>query len=154
MKKMSIYYVCHLILNTVLLLVFSSHIQLHILSLIPLFLILLMIFQITLFKSFSKNDNVGDTAYSVGDTVRLTEEEQACQYSYLKHSFLLFIPFEVPFVFFFSSFWKFLGIVPYILAYVVGGIFFRAAKGREIKNRIKSEEKELQEQKKREELGF
>ncbi|MBQ4071023.1 MAG: hypothetical protein IJD51_01235 [Clostridia bacterium] len=154
MKRLIIYYACHIVLNITFLLMFTEHIELHILSALPAFLIILMLFQITLFKVTAKNDTVGDTAYSVGNTVRLTEEEQACQYSYLKHSFLFCIPFEIPLIFFLSSYWKLIGIVPYILAYIIGGVVFKVIRGNAIQERINREKKELEEQIRREEIGL
>ena len=154
MKKISIYYGCHIVFNMALLLVFSLHIKLHVLSLLPVFLIALMLFQTTLFKGDTKNYTLGDTAYSVGDTVRLTEEEQILQYSFLKCSFLFCIPFEFPLIFFLSSYWKLIGIVPYILAYVIGGVVFKIKNGKAIQERINGEKKELEEQKQREGVGL
>ena len=152
MKNLSIYYGCHIVINVVFLVAFSSHIQFHILSIVPIFLIALMLFQTTLFKADTKA--VGDTAYSVGNTVRLTDEEQTLQYSYLKHSFLLCIPFELPLIFFLPSYWKLIGIIPYILAYIIGGIVFKVKNGKEIQERIDREKKELKDQMRREELGL
>ena len=154
MKKLSIYYGCHIVANIALLIIFSAYVELHLLSVLPVFLIVLMFFQATLFKTNAKNDTIGDTAYSVGNTVRLTEEEQACQYSYLRHSFLFCVPFEIPLIFFLSSYWKLFGIIPYILAYIIGSIVFKLKKGQEIQNRIIKEKKELEEQIKREEMGL
>ena len=154
MKKLSIYYGCHIVVNIALLIIFSAYLELHLLSFLPVFLIVLMIFQATLFNLDTKNDTVGDTAYSVGNTVRLTEEEQECQYSYLRHSFLFCVPFEIPLIFFLSSYWKLFGIIPYILAYIIGSIVFKLKKGQEIQNRIIKEKKELEEQIKREEMGL
>ena len=76
MCKLSIYYGFHLAINISLLIIFSSYIEFHILSVLPVFLIVLMFFQLILFKANTNNDTVGDTAYSVGNTVRLTDEEQ------------------------------------------------------------------------------
>lgn len=154
MKKLSIYYGCHIVVNIALLIIFSAYLELHLLSLLPAFLIVLMLFQATHFNLDTKNDTVGDTAYSVGNTVRLTEEEQACQYSYLKHSFLFCIPFEIPLIFFLSSYWKLIGIVPYILAYIIGGVVFKVIRGNAIQERINREKKELEEQIRREEIGL
>lgn len=154
MKKLCIYYGCHIAVNIALLIIFSAYIELHILSALPVFLIILMFLQTTMFKVNSKNDAIGDTAYSVGNSVRLTEEEQECLYSYLKHSFLICIPFEIPLIFFLPSYWKLLGIIPYILAYIIGSVVFKLKKGQEIQNRIIKEKKELEEQIKREELGL
>ncbi len=154
MKKVSIYYACHIVVNIALLIIFSAHIELHLLSVLPVFLIVLMLFQTTFFKANAKNDTIGDTAYSVGNTVRLTEEEQECQYSYLKNSFLVCIPFEIPLIFFLPSYWKLFGIIPYVLAYIIGGIVFKLKKGQEIQDRTIKEKKELEEQIKREEMGL
>ena len=154
MKKLSIYYGCHIVVNIALLIIFSAYLELHLLSVLPVFLIVLMFFQTTLFKLDTKNDTVGDTAYSVGNAARLTDEEQKCQYSYLKHSFLLCIPFEIPLIFFLPSYWKLIGIVPYILAYIIGGVVFKLKHGNAIQERINREKKELEEQTAREELGL
>ena len=154
MKKLSIYYGCHIIANIALLIIFSAYVELHLLSVLPAFLIVLMFFQATLFKTNAKNDTIGDTAYSVGNTVRLTEEEQECQYSYLRHSFLFCVPFEIPLIFFLPSYWKLFGIIPYILAYIIGSIVFKLKYGQEIQNRIIKEKKELEEQIRWEEMGL
>ena len=154
MKKLSIYYSVHVFINIVLLFVFSSDIKLHFISLMPIVLIALMLFQVTLFKMDSKNDKIGDTAYSIGNTVRLTEQEQTCQYAYLRHSFLLCAPFELPLIFFLPSYWKLIGIIPYILAYIIGGVVFKVRNGKLIQERINREKKELQEQMRKEELGL
>ena len=154
MKKLSIYYGCHIAVNIALLIVFSAYIELHILSVLPVFLIALMFLQTTLFKANSNNDAVGDTAYSVGNAARLTEEEQKCQYSYFRHSFLFCIPFEIPLIFFLPSYWKLLGIIPYIFAYIIGAIVFKLKNGKAIRDRVIKERKELEEQTAREELGL
>ena len=154
MKKLSIYYGCHIVVNIALLIIFSAYVELHLLSVLPVFLIVLMFFQATLFKTNAKNDTIGDTAYSVGNTVRLTEEEQECQYSYLRHSFLFCVPFEIPLIFFLPSYWKLFGIIPYILAYIIGSIVFKLKYGQEIQNRIIKEKKELEEQIGWEEMGL
>lgn len=152
--KSKIYYLAHMVLNIVFLIAFFEKIKIHILSVIPIFLIVLMAFQATFFRVNTQNDSIGDTAYSVGNTVRLTDEEQTLQYSYLKHSFLLCIPFEIPLIFFFSSYWKLLATIPYILAYLIGGVVFKIKIGKQIKSRVNIEKKELQEQIKKEELGL
>ena len=154
MKKLFAYYVIHIVINIALLIAFWGHIALSAISTLPAFLIILMFFQVSLFKVSEKDNAASDTAYSVGDIVRLTEEEQASQYSYFRHSFLFCIPFEIPFIFFLSPYWKFLGIIPYFLAYVIGGAVFKLKKGKEIEDRIIKEKKELEEQVRREEIGL
>ncbi|MBQ2719034.1 MAG: hypothetical protein IJF73_03090 [Clostridia bacterium] len=154
MKKLTVYYGAHIAINMVSLVAFPLYIQVHSLSLVPIFLIALMLFQIMLFKEDTRKNDISETAYPVGKMIRLTEEEQACQYVYLKHSFLLCIPFELPLIFFLSSYWKLIGLAPYILAYIIGGVLFRSKKGKEIQERINKEKKELEEQIRREQLGL
>ena len=131
MKKLSIYYFIHIAINIVLIVCFRSHINVHLLSILPVFFSCLMAFQVTLFKVENQRSATGDTAYSVGNAVRLTDEEMDCQYSYLRHSFLVCIPFEI-----------------------IGGIIFKVKKGKEIQDRINKEKIELEEQIRREEMGL
>lgn len=154
MKKLSIYYFIHIAINIVLIVCFRSHINVHLLSILPVFFSCLMAFQVTLFKVENQRSATGETAYSVGNAVRLTDKEMDCQYSYLRHSFLVCIPFEIPLIFFLTSYWKLFGIIPYILAYIIGGIIFKVKKGKEIQDRINKEKKELEEQIRREEMGL
>ena len=146
--------VCHVAFNVLLLLIFNEYINLHRLSVIPAFLASLMFFQIALFNGNTKNDTASDTAYSIGNMIRLTDEEQKSQYSYLKHSFLLCVPFEVPLIFFLPSYCKMMGVFFYVCAYIIGGAVFKIKNGKAIQERINKEKKELEEQKKREELGL
>ncbi len=152
-KKLNIYYLVHIALNVILVIAFRNSLNITALSVLPLFLIVLMFFQIALFKP--KNyDFTCDTAYSVGDVVRLTQEEQVKQYSYLKCAFLLCVPFELPLVLFLPTYWKLLGVIPYILAYIIGAIVFKAKMGKQIQSRIEAEKRNLEEQIKKEELGL
>ena len=154
MRKLGLYYLFHIILNATFLILFSSHAKFQIFSLIPAFLIILMLFQTTLFKSNAQSGTIENTTYSVGNTIKLTPKEQESQYSYLRHSFLLCIPFELPLIFFLDSYWKLIGVLPYIFSYIIGGVVFKIKNGAEIKNRIDLEKKELEEQIKREEMGL
>lgn len=151
---LKIYYGCHIILNIAFLSVFSSNIQFHVLSLVPIFLIALMLFQISFFEENMENDSDGDTAYSVGNTIKFTKEEQACQLAYLKYSFLICVPFEFPLIYFMSSYWKILGVLLYFLAHIIGGVVFKVKYGKAIRERINMEKKDLEEQMRREELGM
>ena len=154
MKKLCLYYSIQLAINAILLVAFTSGINLHFLSILPAFLLVLMIFQAFLFKSSGNDDSSFDTAYSVGDTVRLTNKEQSKLYSYMKCSFLTLAPFELPIIFFLPTYWKFVAFIPYILAYLVGSICFKIKVGKSINARAKAEANELKEQIKKEELGL
>lgn len=154
MKKFVFYYSVHFILNAVLLVVFHSSVSLDMMAVLPAFVFTLMILQAGLFKSCGSDGTLTDTAYSVGDTVRLTNEEQSNLYAYLRHSFLAFAPFLLPIVLFLPSYWKFVAFVPYVLSYLVGAICFKVLAGKAIRERAKTEERELKEQIKKEELGL
>ena len=154
MKKISIYYIVHTVINMALLIAFRANIIVDFLSVVPVFLIVLMLIQAPMFKVDNHRNSLGDTAYSTGNTVRLTDDELEKQYKYTRYSFYGLIPFVFPFIFFFSSYAKLCSIIPYILAYVVGKLVFQLKHGKIIKNRLELEKEELQKQIQNEELGI
>ena len=153
MKKLGAYYVICALLSIAAVILFWSRINLHWISLLPLFFIGLMIYNAVLVGAEAKSDDVGDTAYSAGGTVRLLNSEQACQFSYLKWGFLICIPLEIPFVFFLPWYLKLLSLLPFFLSYMIGGLMFKAKMGRAIEARLDEESEELSQQIKREESG-
>ena len=107
-----------------------------------------------MFKVDIHRNSLGDTAYSTGNTVRLTDDELEKQYKYTRYSFYGLIPFVFPFIFFFSSYAKLCSIIPYILAYIVGNVIFKFKYGKTIKARLELEKEELRKQLQNEELGI
>ena len=154
MKKMSIYYIVHVAINVVLLIAFRTNIIIDFLSVVPVFLIVLMLVQASMFKVDFHRSSTGDTAYTTGNTVRLTDDELNEQYKYTRLSFYGLLPFELPFIFFCSSYAKLFSIIPYILAYVVGNVIFKVKYGKTIKTRLELEKEELRKQLQKEELGI
>ena len=152
MKKLIFYYIVQIALNIALIVIFYSKIILHTFSIVPILLIGIMLTQRSLLK-INKKD-CGDTGYSVGDVVRLTDEERENKCSIFRHSFLFFIPFELPFVFLLPSYLKLLCLIPFVLAFVVAGVVFKIKYGKQIKDRLNKENIELEAQKKREEMGI
>ena len=152
MKKLIVYYIAQIIANVALIVIFYSKLIVHTFSIVPILLIGIMLTQRSLLK-INKKD-CGDTAYSVGDVVRLTDEERENKCSIFRHSFLFFIPFELPFIFLLPSYLKLLCLIPFVLAYVVGGVVFKIKYGKQIQDRLNKEYRELEEQKKREEMGI
>ena len=73
---------------------------------------------------------------------------------YFRVIFLLMIPFEIPFIFFLPSYFKLLSLIPFIFAYVLGGVITRKKMGKRVEARLSAEAQELAEQKRREELGL
>ena len=154
MKKIGLYYTIHALINAVLLIVFHNHIILHYLSVAPIVLIVMMLFNQLFFKERTEEKTYyGDTAYSPSET-RLSFEEQKEANAYFRLSFLLMIPFEIPFVFFLPSYFKLFSLIPCILAYVLGGLIAHKKMGKRVKARLDAEKQELVEQKRREELGL
>ena len=145
---MIIYYCITIIANIVAAIVFYKNINVTVLSVIPLFLIALMIFQALLFKN-EKVENGFRTAY--GSNLTADEENKMLDSG---SSFLLAtIPWMIPFILFFPSIVKVLSILVYIIGMVGGLILYRIKNKGKIVNRIDTEEKERQEQEKKEQLG-
>ena len=132
MKKIGLYYATHAVINAVLLIAFHNSIAFHYLSLAPLVLIAIMLFNLLLFKEKSEETTYyGDTAYSES-AARLSFKEQREANAYFRLSFLLMIPFEIPFVFFLPSYFKLFSLIPCILAYVLGGVITRQKMGKRV----------------------
>ena len=145
---MTIYYCITIIANIVAAIVFYKNINVTVLSVMPLFLIALMIFQALLFKN-EKVENGSRTTY--GSNLTADEENKMLDSG---SSFLLAtIPWMIPFILFFPSIVKVISILVYIIGLVGGLILYRIKNKGKIVNRINAEEKERQEQEKKEQLG-
>ena len=144
---MIIYYCITIIANIVAAIVFYKNINVTVLSVMPLFLIALMIFQALLFKN-EKVENGFRTTY--GSNLTADEENKMLDRG---SSFLLAtIPWMIPFVLFFPSIVKVISILVYIVGLVGGLILYRIKNKGRIVNRMDAEEKERQEQEKKEQL--
>ena len=144
---MIIYYCITIIANIVAAIVFYKNINVTVLSVMPLLLIALMIFQALLFKN-EKVENGFRTAY--GSNLTADEENKMLDSG---SSFLLAtIPWMIPFILFFPSIVKVLSILIYFVGLVGGLILYRIKNKGKIVNRIDAEEKERQEQEKKEQL--
>ena len=146
--KWVIYYIVTLGLNLVGVIVFHENLNLVFNSVIPLFMIGLSIFQIAY---FSKHPNKKD--FNTHNDSDLTEGEWEKMTSYMIASYLIFIPWMLPFVWFFSAGVKLISILVFLLAFTGGMIWYRLRHRKEYEARFAKENKELEEQRKREELG-
>ena len=145
---MVIYYCITILANIEAIPIFFEYINISALSIVPLFLIALMIFQALLFKN-EKVENGFRTAY--GSNLTADEENKLLSSG---SSFLFAtIPWMIPFVLFFPAIVKVLSILVYIIGLVGGLILYRIKNKGKIVNRINVEEKERQEQEKKEQLG-
>ena len=145
---MIIYYCITILANIVAIFIFRKSISISALSILPLFLIALMIFQALFFKN-EKVENGFRTAY--GSDLTADEENKLLGST---SSFLFAaIPWMIPFILFFPPFIKILSVFVYILGLVGGPMVFRIKNKGKIIRRINSEEMERQEQEKKEQLG-
>lgn len=145
---MMIYYCITIIANIAAAIVFHKSIHVTGLSVMPLFLIALMIFQARIFKN-EKVENGFRTAYCSN----LTADEENNMLGSGSPFLLATIPWMIPFVLFFPSIVKALSVLVYIIGLVGGLILDRIKNKGKIVNRMGAEEKERQEQEKKEQLG-
>ena len=145
---MIIYYCITIFINVILSVIFRNYINITYLSLIPLFVIVLMIFQAAFFKTH-KIESGFKTNYGSNLTV---EEENEMQKN-IANFMLAMIPLMIPFIFFFPSFVKVFSIILYIVSLFGGVIIFRLKNKDKIVGRAEQEEKERKEQEKKEQLG-
>ena len=145
---MVIYYCITILANIAAIPIFYEYINISALSIVPLFLIALMIFQAILFKN-EKVENGFRTAY--GSNLTADEENKLLS----SGSTFLFatIPWMIPFILFFPSFVKFLSVFVYIIGLIGGLLLYRIKNKRKIMNRMNEEKIERQEQEKKEQLG-
>ena len=145
---MVIYFCITILANIAAIPIFYKYINISVLSFVPLFLIVLMIFQAHIFKN-EKVENGFRTTY--GSNLTADEENNLLGNG---SSFLFAtIPWMIPFVLFFPAIVKVLSILIYIIGLVGGLILYRIKNKGKIVNRINAEEKERQEQEKKEQLG-
>ena len=145
---MIVYYSITILANIIAIFIFHKNINISALSIIPLILIALMIFQAYFFKK-EKVENGFRTTYGSN----LTNDEENNMLNSSSTFLLATIPWIIPFILFFPSFVKILSVLIYIVGLIGGLILYRIKNKGKIVDRIDVEEKERQEQEKREQLG-
>lgn len=145
---MIIYYCITIIANIVAIFIFHKSINISVLSIVPISLIAIMIFQINFFKA-EKIENGFGTTY--GSNFSDNEENQL--FSFASASLICAIPWMIPFILFFSSPVKLLSVLIYVLGLAGGPILYKFKNRGKITNRISAEEQERREQEKKEQLG-
>ena len=145
---MIVYYSITILANIIAIFIFHKNINISALSIIPLILIALMIFQAYFFKK-EKVENGFRTTYRSN----LTDNEENNMLNSTSTFLLATIPWIIPFIFFFPSFVKILSVLVYIVGLIGGFILYRIKNKGKIVDRIDVEEKERQEQQMKEELG-
>ena len=145
---MVIYYCITILANIAALFIFHKYINISVLSVIPVSLIAIMIFQINFFKTGKKENGFGTT---YGSNFSDNEENQL--FSFASASLTCAIPWMIPFILFFLSPVKLLSVLIYVLGLAGGPILYKFKNRGKITNRISAEEQERREQEKKEQLG-
>ncbi len=145
---MILYFCLMLLANAVLAIIFHQSITVTLFSLIPLFLIGIMIFQSIYFKSDDAKHAFG-TAYHSGFT-----HKEVAEMSLVASKALLYaVPLMIPFVLFFSSLIKAVSIIVYLVSFAAGPLVYRIKSKDSLNRRANSEKIELETQLQKEELG-
>ena len=145
---MLIYYCIAIIANVVAIIAFYKNINITGLSIVPIFLIALMIFQALMFKH-EKVENGFRTKYASN----LTADEENAMQSVGSKFLYATIPWMIPFIVFFSSPIKLISVLVYIIGFIGGSVLYVLKNKNKITDRMSAEEKERQEQEKKEQLG-
>ena len=145
---MLIYYCIAIIANVVAIIAFYKNINITGLSIVPIFLIALMIFQALMFKH-EKVENGFRTKYGSN----LTADEENAMQSVGSKFLYATIPWMIPFIVFFPSPIKLFSVLVYIIGFIGGSVLYVLKNKNKITDRMSAEEKERQEQEKKEQLG-
>ncbi|MBQ8432434.1 MAG: hypothetical protein IJX28_06080 [Clostridia bacterium] len=146
--KWVVYYAVTLGLNVACMIAFHENLHLEFHSVIPIFLIGLSIFLSVYYRT-----NPSRKDFSTNNHTDLTEEEWGVMAAYSGASGVIVVPLLLPFVCFFSTWAKLLSILVFFGGFVGGAVFYRLRHRKEYEARFAKEANELEEQKKREELG-
>ncbi len=147
-----IYFIVTLILNVACATVFFEEINITALSIAPVVTILVGIIMALVFKSAATDKTMNDTAYSTSQP-SLTESETTERNNYMSTAIVVSIPLQIPFVLFFPSVVKLICFVVLVFSLICGGIAFKIKRGKSINSRVSDINSELEEQKKKEEMG-
>lgn len=145
---MLIYYCITIIANLIAIIAFYKNINITGLSIVPLFLIALMIFQALMFKH-EKVENGFRTKYGSN----LTADEENDMQSVGSKFLYATIPWMIPFIVFFTSPIKLISVLVYIIGFIGGSLLYVLKNKNKITDRMSAEEKERQEQEKKEQQG-
>ncbi len=146
--KWLIYHVASITVEILCVVMLPQYICITSLSLVPVAMILLTILQVCLFKD-SQQEEGFSTAYGSD----LNAQEQRTWTQDMRFFLMLSLPWQFAFVMFFHSPVKLLSCLWYLAFFVAGSIAFRVKHGKQIGKCQQTQRDELEEQRKREELG-
>ena len=145
---LAIYIFVTLFLNVLSAFVFYKHLHISALSLVPVALVAIMLFQAIYYKKGTPESEVS-TAYGSG----FNNKEQSALLKYASKTLFAGIPLLIPFVLFFTDAVKILSVLVYILSFAAGIVYYRIKHKNEFQDRINEEKRVLEEQIKKEEQG-
>lgn len=143
-----IYYILTMSLNAISVILFYNHINITLLSIVPVALFLLMIFEGVVLRT-EKIENGFKTAFCSN----FNTEEENLILIYSSNSLFTLSPFLIPFVLFFPSLVKLISLLVFVMGFALGAVVFRIKNKNKIIERYEAEREELNQQKKNEELG-
>lgn len=145
---LAIYIFVTLFLNVLSAFVFYKHLHISVLSLLPLSLMVVMLFQVLYYRK-GKTEDECSTAYGSD----FNSKEQSALLQYASKSLTVGITLLIPFILFFTDIVKTLSVPIYILSFAAGIIYYRINHKDELQNRIQEEKRQLEEQMKKENQG-
>ncbi len=143
-----IYHIVCVAIDILCVVLMPQYIHITSMSLVPVAMILLTILQVCLFKDTQQEEGFS-TAYGS----ELNASEQNTWTHYMKFSLMLSLPWQFIFVMFFPNAVKFFSCLWYVIFFVGGSVAFRLKHGKQLGRRKQAQREELEEQRKREELG-
>jgi len=147
---MIIYYIIMVFLNIAAAVMFRKSLNITFLSVIPVFIMVLMLFQANYFKN-EKTEKGFSSNFTPADTYTHEEGETLLQYA--ARALFIAIPWFIPFILFFPNLVKILSVFLYMISLALGGLIYRIKNKGALNNRVNAEKEELKKQKQSEELG-
>ena len=147
---MIIYYIIMILLNIAAAIVFCNNLNITFLSVIPIAIMVLMLFQANYFKNEKTEKGFSSNFTPVDD---YTHEEGETLLQYAARALFIAIPWFVPFVLFFPNVVKIVSVFLYMISLALGGLIYRIKNKGALNNRVNAEKEELEKQKQSEELG-
>ena len=148
---LTLYCIVALLANVLAIVFLRDYLNFTVTSTVPAVTMVLSVFEAVYVHHHRALDEK-NTAYSTQNT--LNTEEWARMMPYMRNAFVVTLPLYISLICFFSSWVKTIGsLVLFVLGFLGGALAFKIKHKSELSARIDKDERELEEQKRREELG-
>ncbi len=149
--KYVIYYSVTTIVNIIIAVVFKKHIILSELSFVPVFLLLLSVFEAIFFYNIREKSDFNYN-YSL-QSYDLANEEWTVFTKYMMNGFLLSVPLYIPFIIFFA--WlKLISTLIFLFCFIFSSAAYKLRYRKQLQTHKLKEKSELERQKAKEEMGY